>query len=94
MIDTTAERAFLQALEGGCQVPIGALVTASSGDRVLHGMIADVKGTRILRGELVLDVSQPELTGVRLANELRHRGATEILASLRTAEHLPAPQPE
>jgi len=94
MIDTTAERAFLAALEGGCQVPIGALVTASPGGRVLHGMIADVKGTRILRGELALDASQPELTGIRLANELRHRGATEILASLRTAEHLPAPQPE
>ena len=94
MIDTTAERAFLQALEGGCQVPIGALVTASPGGRVLHGMIADVKGTRILRAELALDASQPQLTGIRLANELRHLGATEILASLRTAEHLPAPQPE
>ena len=41
-----------------------------------------------------LDVGQPELTGVRLANELRHRGASEILDSLRRAEHLPAPQPE
>jgi len=94
MTDATAERAFLAALEGGCQVPIGALVTSSAQGRVLHGMIADVRGERIVRGELALDVAQPELTGVRLANELRHRGATEILASLRTAEHLPAPQPE
>lgn len=94
MTDTTAERAFLAALEGGCQVPIGALVTASPQGRVLHGMIADVKGMRIVRGELALDPSEPELTGIRLANELRHRGATEILASLRSAVHLPAPQPE
>ena len=94
MTDTTAERAFLAALEGGCQVPIGALVTSSAEGRVLHGMIADVKCERIVRGELALDVGEPELTGIRLANELRHRGATEILASLRTAEHLPAPQPE
>jgi hydroxymethylbilane synthase len=94
MTDATAERAFLAALEGGCQVPIGALVTHSTEGRVLHGMIADVKGARIVRGELALDVDQPELTGIRLANELRHRGATEILASLRTADHLPAPQPE
>lgn len=94
MTDATAERAFLAALEGGCQVPIGALVTHSAEGRVLHGMIADVKGERIVRGQLALDVDQPELTGIRLANELRHRGATEILASLRTAEHLPAPQPE
>ena len=62
--------------------------------RVLHGFIADVKGTRIVRGEIALDVDQPELSGVRLANELRHRGASEILESLRRADHLPSPQPE
>ena len=94
MVHTTAERAFLAALEGGCQVPIGALVTTSSTGRVLHGLIADVKGAHVVRGEIALDVAQPELSGVRLANELRHRGASEILDSLRRAEHLPAPQPE
>jgi hydroxymethylbilane synthase len=94
MIDTTAERAFLAALEGGCQVPIGALVVKAGNERVLHGFIADVKGERSVRGELALDVDQPELTGVRLANELRHRGASEILDSLRRADHLPSPQPE
>ncbi|MGH2897877.1 MAG: hydroxymethylbilane synthase, partial [Solirubrobacteraceae bacterium] len=86
-IDTTAERAFLAALEGGCQVPIGALAANAAGGRVLYGLIADVKGTRVVRGEIALDAEQPDLSGVRLANELRHRGASEILASLRTAEH-------
>jgi hydroxymethylbilane synthase len=96
MIDTTAERAFLAALEGGCQVPIGAIVLqdADAGAPVLHGFIGDVKGTRILRGELPLDASAPDLTGVRLANELRHRGASEILETLRRADRVPAPQPE
>lgn len=94
MIDTRAERAFLGALEGGCQVPIGALVVRDDHITELHGFIADVKGVRVLRGALELDEASPELTGVRLANELRHRGASEILESLRRAEHLPAPQPE
>ena len=94
MVSTTAERAFLSALEGGCQVPIGALALASGGGLVLHGFIGDVRGTRVIRGEIALDVDQPELSGVRLANELRHRGASEILESLRRAEHLPSPQPE
>lgn len=97
MLETSAERAFLAALEGGCQVPIGALAIRSgdsSGARVLHGFIADVTGARVVRGELALDPAQPNLTGVRLANELRHRGATEILEGLRRAEHLPSPQPE
>ncbi len=96
MIDTRAERAFLAALEGGCQVPIGALVVRSGSSLapVLHGFISDVKGTRIVRGELALDADEPELCGIRLANELRHRGASEVLETLRRAEHLPPPQPE
>lgn len=94
MIETTAERAFLAALEGGCQVPIGALAIRTGDDYVLHGFIADVKGARTVRGQIALDVAQAELSGVRLANELRHRGASEILETLRRAEHLPSPQPE
>jgi hypothetical protein len=39
-------------------------------------------------------VNEPELSGVRLANQLRGEGATEILEGLRRAAHLPSPQPE
>jgi hydroxymethylbilane synthase len=92
--DTNAERAFLAALEGGCQVPIGALVVDSAGDRVLHGFIGDVRGKHTLRSSLPLDDRNPELTGVRLANELRHQGASDILESLRRADKIPSPQPE
>jgi hydroxymethylbilane synthase len=89
-----AERAFLQALEGGCQVPIGALAMQVPGGAELHGMIADVRGTRLVRGTIALDPAEPELSGVRLANQLRSEGATEILEGLRRAQGLPAPQPE
>jgi hydroxymethylbilane synthase len=94
MIATKAERAFLAALEGGCQVPIGALAKQSAEGWVLHGLIADIKGLRVVRGDIAIDIDQVELSGVRLANELRHRGATEILASLRSADHVLRPQPE
>jgi hydroxymethylbilane synthase len=78
-----AERAFLAALEGGCQVPIGALaLPAPDGSGMLYGMIA------------ALDPNDPALSGIRLANRLRSEGATEILEGLRRAERLPAPQPE
>jgi len=93
-IATRAERAFLAALEGGCQVPIGALAIGAGSDRVLHGFISNVKGTQAVRGQIAVDPADPALSGVRLANELRHRGATEILDGLRRAEHLPSPQPE
>ena len=90
-----AERAFLQALEGGCQVPIGALAVPSpDGGAMLHGMIADIMGARIVRGSIQLDIDDPELSGVRLANQLRGEGASEILEGLRRAAFLPSPQPE
>jgi hydroxymethylbilane synthase len=91
-----AERAFLAALEGGCQVPIGALAMPGEGDAgpMLHGMIADIQGRTVVRGSIALDPNDPALSGIRLANELRGRGASEILEGLRRAEHLPAPQPE
>jgi len=92
--DTNAERAFLAALEGGCQVPIGALVVGSGSERVLHGFIGDIGGRRALRAALSLDERNPELTGVRLANELRHQGASDILEALRRADKVPSPQPE
>jgi hydroxymethylbilane synthase len=94
MLDVRAERAFLGALEGGCQVPIGALVMPRDGGYVLHGLIADLEGSRVVRGEIVVDQQEPELSGVRLANQLRGEGATEILEELRRAQHLPSPQPE
>ena len=90
----SAERAFLAALEGGCQVPIGALAIPSPDGGVLHGLIADIGGARVVRGRIQLDANDPELSGIRLANQLRGEGATEILEGLRRAEHLPAPQPE
>jgi hydroxymethylbilane synthase len=89
-----AERAFLAALEGGCQVPIGALAQQHGEGLMLHGLIADMHGRRIVRGAHPIDPTNPELSGIRLANELRGRGATEILEGLRRAEQLPSPQPE
>ena len=89
-----AERAFLAALEGGCQVPIGALVLGEAPRLTLHGFIADVTGRHLVRGEHAVDVANPELSGIRLANELRGRGASEILEGLRRADQVPSPQPE
>ena len=93
-LQVRAERAFLDALEGGCQVPIGALAQDRNGALWLYGLIADVQGRQIVRGDHAVDPENPELAGIRLANELRGRGATEILESLRRAEQVPAPQPE
>ena len=93
-ISTRAERAFLAALEGGCQVPIGALVSESGGTHTLYGMLADLSGKHIVRGSRTVDVDSPEASGEDLAAEIRSRGGSSLLVELRQAAKLPAPQPE
>ena len=61
---------------------------------VLHGLIASINGREVVRGERALSDGDPELTGVRLANELRSRGASDLLDALRGMEKVPSPQPE
>lgn len=91
---TRAERAFLAALEGGCQVPIGALVVTTGGKHILHGMLADISGRQILRGEQEVDPRNPEHAGQLLAADIRSRGGTTLILSLREPQSLPVPQPE
>jgi hypothetical protein len=61
---------------------------------MLHGLIGDVGGGQIVRGEREVDLADCELSGVRLANDLRSRGGTDLLARLRAVDRVPAPQPE
>lgn len=93
-IATRAERAFLAALDGGCQVPIGALCEPHAGRWSLHGLIADEGGGCVLRDECVVDPSRPEVAGQQLAAGLRARGGGELLARLRMPHAVPSPQPE
>lgn len=90
-----AERAFLSALEGGCQVPIGALAIGNPDDSlVLHGFVSDIKGRDPVRGSIAVDKASPEESGRALAADLRTRGATSLLMELRNSEQLISPQPE
>lgn len=77
---TRAERAFLAGMEGGCHVPLGAFAKREDGSIRLAGIIVDTKGVRAVQG--VRTGSDPEKLGRALAEELRGRGADEILACL------------
>src|SRR6202051_4376966 len=46
---TTCERALLNKLGGGCQVPIGAFAEVTSGRIHLNGLVAHPDGTKVLR---------------------------------------------
>ena len=81
----TAERAFLEALGGGCQVPIGALGLPYDERLRLWGLVASPDGRRVVRGDLTGNLSDPQALGDKLAEVLRGRGAEAILAELDEA---------
>lgn len=88
-----AERSFLGALEGGCQIPIGALARTDGSTLQLDGLVASVDGVRTLREQLTGPVAEAERIGLALADRLVQRGASEILAEIRGASALPPAAP-
>jgi hydroxymethylbilane synthase len=72
-----AERAFLGALGGGCNVPLGAHSSNHGDDCELVAFVAAADGSRILRGEARGSV--PEALGRSLAAELLRQGAAPLL---------------
>jgi hydroxymethylbilane synthase len=94
MIAVTAEREMLAGLEGGCQVPIGALAMRARRHPVLYGMIASIDGRQIVRGHEDIDPANPAAAGQALSRHLRANGGASILESLRSVERVPTPQPE
>lgn len=86
-ITTSAERAFLRALEGGCQIPIGALAIAEGKRLRLYGLVARIDGTTLLRGDIIGDPAESESLGRQLAADLLDRGAGAILESIRSLDN-------
>lgn len=83
---TAAERAFLRRLEGGCQIPIGALARVDRATLHLDGLIAKLDGTAILRGRETGPAGDPGPIGKRLAERLLRAGGDAILASIREVD--------
>jgi hydroxymethylbilane synthase len=66
----TAERAFLRALGGGCQVPYAAHVTVESGQLQLVGATFSPEGQDIRRVSMGGLISEPGLLGERAAKQV------------------------
>ncbi len=78
------ERAFLNRLEGGCQVPIAGHGTISQNQFILTGLVAEVDGSRLIRAEKSGPVQSAEAVGIDLAEELLANGADRILKKLKS----------
>jgi hydroxymethylbilane synthase len=81
-IQVAAERALLQRLEGGCQVPIAGLATLEQDEVVLEGMVAELDGSMVYRERLKGTKDQAATIGKTLAETLLSRGADKILTRI------------
>jgi hydroxymethylbilane synthase len=89
----TAERALLRRLEGGCQVPLGALATVRDGTLALQASVCALDGSRHLsaRGQAPAAPGEAAALGTRIAEELLGRGAGELIAREREARAVEEP---
>ncbi|MDY6892736.1 MAG: hydroxymethylbilane synthase [Chloroflexota bacterium] len=78
-LSVLAERAFLEALGGGCRAPIAALGNVDAGVLHMHGIVANPSGSDILRAEVSGGVADPESVGRMLAQKMMEIGAASLV---------------
>jgi len=77
----TAERAFLRALGGGCQLPIAGHAVVRDKQIRLDGLVAEPAGRNVVRGRVTGAFAEAEALGTQLAQQLWNAGAKDLLAS-------------
>jgi hydroxymethylbilane synthase len=90
-IAVTAERAFMQTVGGGCQVPTGAFARFNGeGQIAIDGCIAGLDGTESFRDTRTCDPEEAEAEARDLAQTLLDAGGEEVLDEIlgeRTGRH-------
>lgn len=79
---TSAERAFLGLVEGGCQVPIGVHADVE-GDKIrVEAIIAALDGSTVLRDTITGSAGDAVSLGQELGRKMLANGGQEILAAI------------
>ncbi len=90
-VTTSAERALLKTLGGGCQVPIGAHAELIEGRLQLTAIVARPDGSQVLRERQT--GADPEALGETAGRALLAKGADEILREVYAATAAAPQQP-
>lgn len=77
-----AERAWLNELGGGDDLPAGALARIEQGHLVMEAVVVSPDGLEIVRDEVEGPAAQAETLGVKLAVRMLERGAREIVEAV------------
>jgi len=82
---TEAERSLLREVEGGCQVPLGALATVRDGRLSMEAVIASLDGGHSVAGRTDGSPAEAATVGRELAGDLLRRGGAEIMNAIRAS---------
>jgi hydroxymethylbilane synthase len=74
-----AERALLAALQGGCQVPLGAWARIERGELVMEACVCSVDGVQYVKQRATAPPDQAAQLGEHMARLLTEAGAQSIL---------------
>ena len=80
--ETLCERAVLNALGGGCQVPIGVHAQVAGQVLRVQAVVARPDGSEVIRLSIEGDAGQPVNVGEELGRELLSAGSARILADV------------
>jgi hydroxymethylbilane synthase len=78
-IAAEAERGLLRRLEGGCQVPVGALATLNGQNVTLYSAACNIDGSDFVAAEATGSINEAAALGVKVAEDLLSRGALRVL---------------
>jgi hydroxymethylbilane synthase len=92
-VATTAERALLRRIEGGCQVPLGAIARIAGDKLHLYSQVCALDGSKhvVSEGTSAVNVADAAALGQRLAEDLLHKGAAGIIAIERGGKKTVSP---
>ena len=82
-ICVTAERSFLNRLEGGCQIPFAAHATLDGDTLTVEGLVATLDGRKIQRETITGKSKDAIQLGIDLANSIQDNGGYEILEEVK-----------
>ena len=77
-----AERALSRVLSGSCQLPLGAYAVIESGRLRLRAFVSTPDAARRIDTDITGSPDEAEALGARAAQDLRSRGADEVLSAL------------
>jgi hydroxymethylbilane synthase len=80
-----AERALLSAVQGGCQVPLGAWARIERGELVMEAVVCSVDGVQYVRQKASAATEQASQLGEHMAQLLIDGGARDILEEVKRA---------